>query len=150
MERIIPSDDGLPGAREAGTAEFVLGDTADRGAPGIGALTERAAALDAAAAAAHPGRAFATLQPAEQDEVLAGLERAGSAAFRWLVETSMEGFYADPRHGGNRDGVSWQLIGFPGPTGGLGYAPPYGWYDAHEPNLPGLGPNGSTEPTRAP
>jgi gluconate 2-dehydrogenase gamma chain len=148
VERIIPSDDGLPGAREAGTADFVLEEAAVRGAAGIGALAERAAMLDAAAAAAGPSRTFADLDPAGQDEILAALERSSSAAFRWLVETTMEGFYADPRHGGNRNAVSWQLIGFPGPTGGRGYEPPYGWYDANEPNLPGLGPNGSTEPTR--
>jgi hypothetical protein len=97
---------------------------------------------------AQPGRAFAALEPAEQDAVLASLEQAKSPAFHWLLETTMEGFYADPRHGGNRNGVSWQLIGFPGPTGGKGYEPPYGWYDANEPNLPGYGPDGSALPTQ--
>jgi gluconate 2-dehydrogenase gamma chain len=138
----------LPGAREAGTTDFVLGEAELGGASGVDALVARAAVLDSAAAAAWPGQAFATLDAASQDAVLAGLEHAGSPAFAWLVEIAMEGFYGDPRHGGNRGGVSWELIGFPGPTGGRGYAPPYGWYDAHEPNLPGLGPGGSTEPTR--
>jgi gluconate 2-dehydrogenase gamma chain len=26
----------------------------------------------------------------------------------------MEGFFADPLYGGNRDMVSWKMIGFPG------------------------------------
>jgi gluconate 2-dehydrogenase gamma chain len=147
VERIIPSDDGLPGAREAGTADFVL-DEAAGDAHRLAALADLAAVLDQAAAAT-PGRSFAGLEPAAQDEVLAGLDRSGSAGFRWLVETTMEGFYADPRHGGNRGAVSWKLIGFPGPTGGTGYAPPYGWYDAHEPTLPGLEPGGPTAATRA-
>jgi hypothetical protein len=141
----------LPGAREAGTSDFVIGEASIEGAAGLRALAERAAALDDAARRDRPAggaASFADLDPAAQDQVLADLERTGSSAFRWLVEKTMEGFYADPRHGGNRGGVSWELIGFPGPTGGRGYEPPYGWYDANEPNLPGLEPDGSTAPTR--
>jgi hypothetical protein len=126
----------------------VIADAADRGGDGPSTLAGHAAALDAAAGELRPGAAFAGLEPGEQDAVLTGLEQRGSPTFRWLLETTMEGFYGDPRHGGNHDGVSWQLIGFPGPTGGTGYASPYGWYDANEPNLPGYGPGGSTEPTR--
>ena len=27
----------------------------------------------------------------------------------------MQGFYGDPRHGGNRDRVSWKMVGLPYP-----------------------------------
>jgi gluconate 2-dehydrogenase gamma chain len=151
VERIIPSDDGLPGAREAGTIEFVLDEAAGRGTAGLRALAARAAVLDQAASNADPanlGATFAVLSAELQDAILLELEAQGSPALGWLVETTMEGFYGDPRHGGNQDGVSWQMIGFPGPTGGTGYTPPFGWYDANEPNLPGLGPDGTTDPTR--
>ena len=150
VERIIPSDDGLPGAREAGTIGFVLDEAAGSGQTGLTALAARAAVLDAAAAAidARPGITFSALPTQLQDAVLLELETDGSPALRWLVETTMEGFYGDPRHGGNKDAVSWQNIGFPGPTGGTGYTGPFGWYDANEPNLPGLGPDGTTDPTR--
>jgi gluconate 2-dehydrogenase gamma chain len=151
VERIIPSDDGLPGAREAGTIRFVVDEAAGRGAVGLTALAARAAVLDQAASTAHPGRpgiTFAALTAEQQDAVLLDLEAEGSRALAWLVETTREGFYGDPRHGGNQAAVSWELIGFPGPTGGTGYAPPFGWYDANEPNLPGLGPDGTTDPTR--
>jgi hypothetical protein len=146
----------LPGAREAGTADFVLGEGSDERAGGPVRLAELAVRLDDAAGTMRAGRSFVELEPAAQDEVLRALERAGSPEFGWLVETSMEGFYADPRHGGNRDGVSWQLLGFPGPTGGMGYSPPYGWYDANEPNLDAFGSDGSdrsdgsTHPTGTP
>ncbi len=151
VERIIPSDDGLPGAREAGTIRFVLDEAAGRGEAGLKALAARAAVLDQAAASTDPGGpgiTFAALSAEQQDAVLLELEAAGSPALGWLVETTMEGFYGDPRHGGNSGGVSWEMIGFPGPTGGTGYTPPFGWYDANEPNLPGLGPDGTTDPTR--
>jgi hypothetical protein len=29
-----------------------------------------------------------------------------------LVEHAMEGFYADPGNGGNKDGVAWRMIGY--------------------------------------
>ena len=39
----------------------------------------------------------------------------GAAAFFSLLRThAIAGFFADPVHGGNRDMVGWQLIGFPG------------------------------------
>lgn len=150
VERIIPSDDGLPGAREAGTINFVLGELGDA-PPRVASIIELALTLDAAAVTAdplRPGCAFAALSGEQQDTILLTLETEGSPELSWLVETTMEGFYGDPRHGGNANGVGWEAIGFPGPTGGSGYEPPFGWYDANEPNLPGLGPDGTTDPTR--
>ena len=34
--------------------------------------------------------------------------------FRMLHQNTIEGFFADPVHGGNRDKVGWRLVGFPG------------------------------------
>jgi len=42
---------------------------------------------------------------------------------------TMFGFFAMSRHGGNRDHVSWKLIGYEGHHGA--WAPPFGYYDAH-------------------
>lgn len=65
---------------------------------------------------------FAGLGPAEQDAYLKGLEEddrdlGGMPAkifFQYLLDTTVEGFFADPIHGGNRDMVGWKLVGFPG------------------------------------
>jgi gluconate 2-dehydrogenase gamma chain len=138
VERIIPSDDGRAGAREAGTAAYVLAQVVAAGADALAAFAAAAADLDTAAGRRRPGTAFADLGPAEQDAILRELETADPTFFLGLVESAMEGFYGDPRHGGNRGAASWDLIGFPGPTGGTGYRSPLGWYDAHEPVLPGL------------
>ena len=35
---------------------------------------------------------------------------------RLLREYTMMGFYGDPRHGGNKDRVSWRMLGVPGPA----------------------------------
>ena len=34
--------------------------------------------------------------------------------FDQLLQLTMEGFFADPMYGGNRDKVAWKMIGFPG------------------------------------
>jgi gluconate 2-dehydrogenase gamma chain len=130
VERIVPTDH-QPGAREAGTARYVLGRAAR---PVAAELYARGAErLDALAAEAQPGAVFAELRPDRQDSILATLDRQGDPFFRRLVIDSLEGFYGDPRHGGNDDGVSWRMLGFPGPTGGAGYRAPLGWYDANTP-----------------
>jgi len=35
--------------------------------------------------------------------------------FGLVVDHTMQGFYGDPRHGGNRDGISWKMLGLPYP-----------------------------------
>jgi len=65
---------------------------------------------------------FETLAPEEQDKVLTGLEKGEIALdgidanmfFQQVLGNTMEGFFADPVYGGNRDMVSWKMIGFPG------------------------------------
>ena len=34
--------------------------------------------------------------------------------FNQLLTIAMEGFFADPLYGGNRDKLSWKMLGFPG------------------------------------
>jgi gluconate 2-dehydrogenase gamma chain len=68
---------------------------------------------------------FRALAAEQQDEVLTGLDSAkiqlklkagfGTKQFFELVlQNTMEGFFADPLYGGNRDLASWRMIGFPG------------------------------------
>jgi gluconate 2-dehydrogenase gamma chain len=67
-------------------------------------------------------RDFTRMSAADQDAFLQGLEK-GSADldgipsevfFDNLLASTVEGFFADPAYGGNRDMVSWRMIGFPG------------------------------------
>jgi gluconate 2-dehydrogenase gamma chain len=67
-------------------------------------------------------KAFEFLGPGEQDEVLKGLQSgaielasvSSKLFFGLLLRNTMEGFFADPMYGGNRDKAGWKLIGFPG------------------------------------
>jgi gluconate 2-dehydrogenase gamma chain len=35
--------------------------------------------------------------------------------FELLLQQTMQGFYGDPRHGGNREGTGWKVLGIPYP-----------------------------------
>lgn len=68
------------------------------------------------------GKEFDRLAPAERDAMLKDMD-AGKAPFdgfnakaflEALLASAMEGFFADPIHGGNRDKASWKMIGYPG------------------------------------
>jgi gluconate 2-dehydrogenase gamma chain len=68
---------------------------------------------------------FTALTPQQQDTVLAGLDGGKIALklkpgfstkefFELVLQNTMEGFFADPLYGGNRNMASWKMIGFPG------------------------------------
>jgi gluconate 2-dehydrogenase gamma chain len=80
------------------------------------------AAVDRWAGATY-GRAFAALDPATQDQALKALEEGkaelgdgadAKAFFALLLQNVIEGYFADPIYGGNRDMSAWGMIGFPG------------------------------------
>lgn len=79
--------------------------------------------IDAECRRSFRNRPFARLTPAQQDHMLHDLEAGksqlahvpGVLFFQLLVHNTVEGFFADPLYGGNRDFVGWKLIGFPGP-----------------------------------
>jgi gluconate 2-dehydrogenase gamma chain len=79
-------------------------------------------ALDEYCEATFAGKGFAALTTVQQDQVLSGLENgeielkdgSGKAFFEAILANTIEGFFADPIYGGNRDMAGWKLIGFPG------------------------------------
>jgi len=68
------------------------------------------------------GKTFEVLSAAQQDEVLKGLDEGklelesvrAQFFFNMLLNNTVEGFFADPVYGGNRDKAGWKLVGFPG------------------------------------
>jgi gluconate 2-dehydrogenase gamma chain len=74
---------------------------------------EAIAALDALARKEH-GRAFAGLDPGAQTRLLTRFESGPHrGAFNMVLNHAMQGFYGNPRHGGNRDYASWRMMGVP-------------------------------------
>ncbi len=90
--------------------------------------------LDRLASELRSGEDFLGLDEAGQDRVLTVLDERKDPFFALLLTHTMEGFYGHPRHGGNKDSVGWQALGYPGPSFPHGNETPYGWYDENEPD----------------
>jgi gluconate 2-dehydrogenase gamma chain len=121
-ERLMPGAPGKPGARDAGVLNYI--DLALAGA--YSELQEfyrrGLSQLDAYCRTTH-NEPFVRLDGARQDEVVTALEQGKATGFTWpdaraFFETvrthTMEGLFADPVYGGNKDFAGWRLVGFPG------------------------------------
>jgi len=128
-ERIFPSDESGPGAKEAGVVIYIDRQLAGpygrdkyryAKAPFVESLPEHG----------YQGKEtpreiyrdgirnlnlgnLADLPPAEQDQRLRAIET--TTFFRLLRQHTIEGMFSDPMHGGNAGLIGWQLIGYPGP-----------------------------------
>jgi gluconate 2-dehydrogenase gamma chain len=119
-ERIIPRDDA-PGATDAGVIHYIDRQLAGRFARhrdtyrrGLAALVLTCRELHRAAFGELPTASrIAFLERLERGDVPAGLWRGVSATafFRLLVEHTFQGYYGGSRHGGNRDFVSFRMLG---------------------------------------
>ena len=123
-DQIIPPDED-PGASWAGVVNYI-----DRQL--CGSLQHlRSSYRDGIAAVEKTSRVlygadFVSLPEAKQVELLNRMEQGQAPPEAWqkvastiffglLVEQTMQGFYGDPRHGGNREGTSWRMLGIPYP-----------------------------------
>jgi gluconate 2-dehydrogenase gamma chain len=116
LERLIPSDEHGPGAREAGVARYIERSLGAEHREHRDAYFRGLSAMQASAHARH-GSAFALLDGADQDAILAESERGGDGAgfFELVRAHALEGMFGDPRWGGNAGRVGWALLGYPGP-----------------------------------
>src|SRR5262245_7811804 len=144
IARLIPADARWPGALEAGVANFLdkqlggawgAGERFYRSGPwqtgtpsqGYQLPLTPAELFRTAIAAIHKELAakqtpFVRMTPQQQDAYLTELETSDRAIggipakefFAHLWESTLEGFFGDPVYGGNRDMVSWRMLGFPG------------------------------------
>jgi gluconate 2-dehydrogenase gamma chain len=79
-------------------------------------------ALEAHCAKSFGGRGFVQLSAEEQNKLIADMEKgevtfegfSSRMLFNAVYANTMEGYFADPIYGGNRDMVGWKLVGFPG------------------------------------
>jgi gluconate 2-dehydrogenase gamma chain len=68
------------------------------------------------------GRSFAELCDSERHGALLAMEQGTAQLadfdarefFEALITIVMEGFFADPYYGGNRDMAGWKMVGYPG------------------------------------
>ena len=130
--RIFPSDESGPGANEAGVVIYIDRQLASAygrdhyrytqgpftdGVPEQGYQGKETPREIYRAGLKQLVR-FHQLSAAEQNSRLKQIE---STLFFSLLRThTIEGMFCDPMHGGNRDLIGWQLVGFPGPR--MGYS----------------------------
>jgi gluconate 2-dehydrogenase gamma chain len=147
VDRLIPSDELGPGGKDAGCTIFIdrqlagpfgvneglynEGPFAEHPLPSQGLQSplnpreqyrKGLAALAEYCRSNFSGRKFEQLSAAEQDGLLADMEKgkvelpgfSSRPLFGAVLVGAMEGFFADPIYGGNRGMAGWKLVGFPG------------------------------------
>jgi gluconate 2-dehydrogenase gamma chain len=121
VERLIPSDEHGPGAKEARAAHYIdraLGGALSSSRP---AYSAGLAALDRYATASR-GKPFLQLAAVDQDSVLLDCETGGATGFPgssaqffgMVLGHTRQGMFGDPYYGGNANFVGWDLIRYPG------------------------------------
>jgi gluconate 2-dehydrogenase gamma chain len=120
-DRLVPSDENGPGARECGAANYIDRALADALSAEKRSVIEGLAALDAFANLSQ-GSAFAELSADKRDVVLTAVDTGNAAGFpnsraffSRIRRLTLEGTFGDPFYGGNRNFGGWDLIGYPGP-----------------------------------
>lgn len=144
VDRLIPKDEGWPGAAEAGVVNYI--DLQMAGAWGRGEMLYRHGPFrkgtpmqgyqleytpaelfrrSIGAINAHfasLAKSFDQLPAEEKDAYLSTLEKGdidldgvpSNIFFDFLLQHTVEGFFSDPIYGGNKNKIAWKMIGFPG------------------------------------
>jgi gluconate 2-dehydrogenase gamma chain len=112
-DQVIPADD-TPGAKQAGVLYYIDRQLAGplrrfQGVYRDGLSKLRDVCRD------RTGQDFADLPFAEQTKLLQHVESSDveklAGFWRLVIDHTMQGFYGSPVHGGNRDQVSWEMLG---------------------------------------
>ena len=121
-ERLMPGAPGKAGAKDANVVNYIDLSLAGAYSDQREFYRRGLAQLDAWCNATFK-ESFVYLKPAQQDEAIRSLEEGKATGFAWptakaffntLRTHTMEGMFADPIYGGNRDFAGWKLVGFPG------------------------------------
>jgi len=121
-ERLMPGAPGEPGARDAGVLNYIDLALAGPYADLQDFYRRGCEALDGHCRKAH-AKSFVKLSAEQQDAVITAMIQGKVQGFTWptsqaffnTVRThTMEGMFADPVYGGNKNFAGWRLVGFPG------------------------------------
>lgn len=117
----LPSEDGSPGATEAGVTIYI-----DRALAGfmrdLQGVYRRGFAALADLTSERFGTTFVDATGAQRAQLMLEISELSVSEpdvflgqfFRIVREHTIQGFFGDPAYGGNRDTVGWKLVGFPG------------------------------------
>lgn len=112
-DQIVPADD-FPSASQAGVLTYIdrqlvrhfrrHQDAYLQGLQRTNSLSRKRCGVDLAAAS-----------PQQQLAIVRALEQQEPHFFGLVRSHTLQGYYGSPRHGGNRDAVSWHMLGLPEP-----------------------------------
>jgi gluconate 2-dehydrogenase gamma chain len=122
--RIIPTDH-RPGAVEANCVNFIDKALANEEKDSAESIKECLDTLNTASKS-HYNKPFAELANSDQERILTALETNSwkqwpdtatdsSEFFETIRVLTILGFLSDPKYGGNKNYVGWQVAGYPGP-----------------------------------
>lgn len=118
-EQIVPADEH-PGGKDAGVVFYIDRILSGRLGGVYRDRYERGLRLLEDISHKQFSRSFSSLDADRQTTLLKALESGEAAGsegrqfFALILQHTMEGYYGDPEHGGNREGASWKMIGFEG------------------------------------
>lgn len=112
-DQIIPADD-FPSASLAGVVTYIDNQLARHYRRHRAAYREGLEQVDAMTQRRF-NIALADATPAQQLQIAIDIEKQHRDFFDLVREHTMEGYYGSPRHGGNRDAVSWRMLGLDEP-----------------------------------
>ncbi len=112
-DQIIPADE-FPSATQAGALHYIdrqlirhyrrHQDIYKRGLEGAESLSR-----------GRFGKELDAISSAQQFEIVNDLSQKDRRFFELVRSHTFEGYYGSPRHGGNRDAVSWRMLGLAEP-----------------------------------
>ena len=111
--QLIPADCD-PGARETGVANYIDIQLTRPFRRHQAAYRQGLAKVESVSRSKF-GKGFGDLAPVQQVETLNAIEEESGEFFALILTHARQGFYGDPRHGGNRHMASWKMVGLPFP-----------------------------------
>jgi gluconate 2-dehydrogenase gamma chain len=112
-DEIVPADD-FPSASQAGVLDYIDRQLARSYRRHRAAYTDGLLHVDEMSRIRF-GQPFAALASDHRFEIVSALEQYDKPFFNLVRNHTLEGYYGSPRHGGNRDAVSWRMLGLAEP-----------------------------------
>jgi gluconate 2-dehydrogenase gamma chain len=112
-DQIIPADE-FPSASQAGVLTYIDRQLARHYRRHRDTYRDGLAQAHAMSKERY-GRDIAALSSTQQAELVSAIEHQNRKFFDLVRNHTLEGYYGAPRHGGNRDAVSWKMLGLAEP-----------------------------------
>jgi gluconate 2-dehydrogenase gamma chain len=108
-DQIIPADD-FPSASQAGVLTYIDRQLVRHYRRHQDAYRDGLEQADTMSRKRF-GKGLDEASTSQQLEIVSAMEQQSGPFFELVRHHTLEGYYGSPRHGGNRDAVSWRMLG---------------------------------------